>query len=82
LLPGHLIRFVHAGHQEGGLNLKKLLDDPPTDLLNEKRIREKGIDAKYLEPEKGRKQLDVGVLFNTFQLFNGPFGFAYAARFN
>jgi hypothetical protein len=83
LLPSSLILFVHADHKGGvGLNVKKLLDDPPADLLNEKRIREKGIDAKYLEPEKDKKLLDVNVLVATFQLFNGPFAFAYAVRFN
>ena len=83
LVPGDLIRFVHNQHPAGkGLNVKKLLEDPPTDLLNFDRIREKGIDAKYLEAEQGKKKFDFNVVWSTFQLFDGPFGFAYAARLN
>jgi hypothetical protein len=83
LLASTLLEFVFPEHKAGmGLNLKKLLDDPPADLLNETRLRQKGIDAKYLEPEKDKKILDVGVLINVFRLFQGPFGFAYAARLN
>ena len=82
-MSGGLVRFVHAGHPEGkGLNLRKLLDDPPADLLNQDRIRDKGIDAKYLEPEKGKRVLDLGAVIAVVRLFDGPFGFAYAARFN
>ncbi|MDY3558463.1 hypothetical protein R5W23_005580 [Gemmata sp. JC673] len=83
LVPGFLISFVFREHPvEQGLNVKALLDDPPADLLNEKRLRSKGIDAKYLEPEKGKKLLDLSTLGAIPQLFNGPFGFAYAARLN
>jgi hypothetical protein len=65
-----------------GLNVKKLLDDPPADLLNQARIREKWIDARYLEPEKGKQVLDLNAIMQLGQIFDGPFGFAYAARFN
>src|SRR5262249_26041150 len=83
LVPSALIRFVFSDHKEGqGLNLKKLLDDPPAGPLNEERIRKKGIDAKYLDAEKDKKALDLQAVFAVFQLFNGPFGFAYAARLN
>ena len=83
LVPSGLIVFVHNNHPKGmGLNVKKLLDEPPTDLLNQDRIREKGIAAKYLEPEVGKKMFDFNVVWGTIQLFDGPFGFAYAARLN
>jgi hypothetical protein len=83
LVPDYLLRFVHAAHPAGkGLNLKKLLDDPPADLFNLGRITEKGIDAKYLEPEKGKKVFDLQAVVAVFQLFDGPFGFAYAIRLN
>ncbi|MDY3553651.1 hypothetical protein R5W24_002755 [Gemmata sp. JC717] len=82
-MPGFLISFAFGKHPNGqGLNVKTVLDDPPVDLLNEDRIQAKGIDAKYLEPEKGKKLLDLSALVPIHQLFNGPFGFAYAARLN
>jgi hypothetical protein len=83
LFPGDLLKFVHGNHPDGmGLNLNKLLDDPPADLFNQNRIQTKGIDAKYLEPEKGKKAFDVQAVWAVIQLFNGPFGFAYAVRLN
>jgi hypothetical protein len=83
LLPSSLIRIVCDNHNEGqGLNLKKVLDDPPMDLLNGERIREKGIDSKYLEAEKGKPLFDANAVMAAFRLFDGPFGFAYAARLN
>lgn len=83
LVPGSLLAFVHHEHPSGkGLNLKNLLDDPVPDLFNAERLRDKGIDAKYLEEEKGKKLLDIGAVFGVIQLFDGPFGFAYAARLN
>ena len=57
-------------------------DDPPADLLNEKRIRDKGIDAKYLEAEKGKQVFDVDAVGAVIRLLDGPSGFAYAARLN
>jgi hypothetical protein len=82
VVPSSLIRFVHGDHPDGkGLNLKKLLDDPPVDLFNEQRIRKNGIDAKYLEPEKG-KEFSIDAVLAVIAMFDGPFGFAYAARFN
>ena len=75
--------MLNDDHKAGqGLNVKKLLDDPPADLFNDSRIRKKGIDAKYLEAERGKKLFDLQAVFAVFQLFDGPFGFAYAARLN
>ena len=83
LVPSNLLGVVHRGHRNGqGLNVKKLLEDPPADLLNQERIDKKGIDAKYLEAEKGRQVFDLDAVMAVFQPFDGPFGFAYAARLN
>ncbi len=82
LLPGYILSFVNGGRQTGGLNMKKLLDNPPADLLNWNRIQEKGIDPKYLEPEEGKQVVDVNVLTRAMWMFDGPFGFAQAARLN
>ncbi len=83
LVPSDLIRINHGDLKKGqGLNLKKLLDDPPADLLNMERIRKNGIDAKYLEAEKGRQLFNIDAVWAVIQLFDGPFGFAYAARLN
>jgi hypothetical protein len=83
LVPSHLLSMVCPGHEKGqGLNMKKLLDDPPADLLNHKRISQEGIDAKYLEAEQGKQMFDLGAVIAVIRLFEGPFGFAYAARLN
>jgi hypothetical protein len=86
LVPSALIQFFRRDFTDGtdgrGLNVKKLLDDPPADLLNLDRIMGNGIDAKYLEPEKGKPVLDLNVLMAVSRLFDGPFGIAYAARLN
>ena len=83
LLSGQMITSVFRKHDSDlGLNIKKVLDDPPTDLLNIDRIIADGIDAKYLEPEEDRASLDFQDFFNVLRLFEGPLGFAYAARLN
>ena len=70
-------------HTEGkGLNLAKVLEDPPADLFNLDRIQQEGIRPIYLEPQKDRKQFDVVVVFAVASAFNGPFGFITAARMN
>jgi hypothetical protein len=70
-----------------GLNLKKLLDDPPSKPFSDdeqwfKEFMKQAIDAKYLEPEKGKRVFDFQALITFGNVFNGPFGFAYAARLN
>lgn len=82
LLSRSLLNMVTSVKQEGGLNLKKVLDDPPVDLLNMERIAEDGIDPKYLEDEEGREVFDFRAIGAMINAFNGPFGFAYAARLN
>ncbi len=83
LLPSALLGYVSPPHKIGmGLNVKRLFDDPPLDMLNQRRLKEDGIDAKYLESESDKDQMDVITLITAFQLFNSPFGFARAARMN
>ena len=67
-----------------GLNLKKVLDDPPVDLFNFTRLREKGIGEKFLEIAKDKVKGGIGseTIMQTLQIFDGPFGFIYAAWFN
>lgn len=86
LVSSGLLSFGFEKHPPGqGLNLKKLLDDPVADLFNPERLRAHGINAKYLESEKGKKVFDsdsISGLLPLGSLFDGPFGFAYAARLN
>lgn len=83
LLGSMWLQFAHKDHPAGkGLNLKAVLDDPPADLFNFNRLQEKGIAARHLEDEKGKKAFDINAVVVVFQLFNGPFGFAYAMRLN
>ncbi|QDT60689.1 hypothetical protein SV7mr_32150 [Stieleria bergensis] len=82
VLSSDLLRFAFRDAEPGlGLNVKKLLDDPPLDFLNSERLNRKGIDAKYLEPEKG-KVVNVMALLRVSQFFGGPFGFLSAVRMN
>ncbi|MEO8272330.1 MAG: hypothetical protein ABI557_21660 [Aureliella sp.] len=64
------------------LNLRKVLDDPPVDLLNYQRIVEEGIDEKYYEVAKNKKEFEITAVLALLQLFQGPFSFAHAARLN
>jgi len=83
LLPSKLLVFIHREHPLGqGLNFRKLLDNPRADLLNWERIYAEGVDPKYLDPEEGKPVLDLNAIFTVLRLFNGPFGFAEAARLN
>ncbi len=83
LVSGDLIRLLAIDHERTlGLNFKKLLDDPPNDLFNIERIHDHGIAAKYLEEQEGKKVLDLQAIFSVLQVFDGPFGMAYAARLN
>ena len=83
LLSGDLISLIFPKHDRNfGLNLKKVLDDPPADLLNYERIVDDGVDAKYLDLEKGRETIGLQDMINMSRVFSGPLGFAYAARLN
>lgn len=83
LLSGDMIQFVVRDHpRDKTLNVQKLLDDPPADMFNHARIVKGGIDAKFLEPERGRAMFDISAVIAVIQMFDGPLGFAYAARLN
>lgn len=84
LIPGVWIRLVNPHHTEEGrgLNLQKLLDDPPLDLFSQNRISGMALDDKYLDTMTDRNTLDGNAFLLIFQLFRGPFGFAQAARLN
>lgn len=85
IIPGSLLDMVDGGNgrpNHSGLNLRKVLDDPPTDLLSLSRIRNDGIDKKYLAKESEIPPINVGDLIRSFQAFDGPFAFGYAIRLN
>lgn len=83
LLPGQIVNLVDTRcPKDHGLNIRKIFDDPPRDLLNYERITGKGINPKYLEPEAGKAKFDVQAFAQLLQLYNGPFGFAQAVRMN
>ncbi len=84
LLPDAWIKAFNPFHvnQNQGLNLQKLLDDPPADLFSPRRMFGQAVDDKYLEQMTDRNALRGDVIFGIFQLLQGPFGFAHAARLN
>ena len=61
-----------------GINMKKLLEDPPAEFDLNKFI-ERGPDEKYLE--KG-EFINIFVLFRAFQMFDTPSAMGYMAWFN
>lgn len=79
LFPANHIRQAFPEHEFGqGLNLKNLLDDPPADLsFDYERIKAEGIDAKYLEAERGKPVFDVMAFLALNQRNAALFGFAY-----
>jgi hypothetical protein len=81
LFPSALLGFIGPDTGGKGLNVKTLLDDPPATIA-QKKLREDGIDAKYLEAPGKKQELNLNVLFAVFQLFDGPLGVAYMAWFN
>lgn len=83
LMPSAFVRIVDGSFPESqGLNLKRVFDDPPRDIFNMERIKKDGIDPKYSEPQAGKPALDINALIQVGRLYNGPFGFARAARMN
>ena len=83
LISGSYLRSWDKEIPEGkGLSFRKLLDAPPRDLFNWKRINEEGFDEKYLDDEAGKELFDLSAAIGVLQFFSGPFGFARAARMN
>jgi phage FluMu protein Com len=88
LVKSELLQIIIRGHKPGqGLNLKRLFDDPPVDLLSWQGFwNRETIDEKYLETQDGRKTLDLRTLISMrrdlTRLFEGPFAFGGAATQN
>lgn len=83
LVPSALLQFISRNNQPNmGLNLAKLLDNPPRDLLNLKRLSTEGVSDAFLESETDREVMNVAVIFRVSQVFSGPFGVFQAARLN
>lgn len=79
MLEGKKLMFNLGGpNQDRGINVKRLLEDPPTELDWEKVWRE-GPTEKYLE--KG-EFINIGTLFRVLSVFNDPMAVGYAAWFN
>jgi hypothetical protein len=74
LLPVHLLWKTDGK----GLDLRKLLDDPPAEFDTE-AIMKWGPAAKYLA---NGPSADLNALFRVAQVFDGPLAVAYAAWFN
>jgi hypothetical protein len=83
LINSAWLQYVHDDHPDGlGLNLAKVLDNPPDDLLHWDRIQEKGITPDFLEAEAGKAHFDFLIVLRVASAFNGPFGFFSAIRMN
>lgn len=79
MLEGKKLMFNLGGpNQERGINVQKLLEDPPAELDWEKVWRE-GPAEKYLE--KG-EYINIGRLLRVLSVFNDPMAVGYAAWFN
>jgi hypothetical protein len=82
LISADLLTLIGLETKGKGLNFKTLLDDPPASISN-KKLKDDGIDAKYLEAQGNKKALGLNEALGVYGMINnGPFGFAYAAWFN
>ncbi len=82
LVSPELLNLVGWKCDDKGVNFSKLLSDPPA-KLSDKKLRDDGIDAKYLEAVGDKKTFGLADVFRVWGVLNnGPFGFAYAAWFN
>jgi hypothetical protein len=83
LIAGDILVLLNPKYdKKDGLNLRKVLDNPPKDLFNISRIQSEGIDPKYIELNSNKPRFDLAAIFAVIRLFDGPFGFAQAARMN
>jgi hypothetical protein len=83
LISGEILTMLNPKYdKKDGLNLRKVLDNPPEDLFNISRIQEEGIDPKYIEKNSDKPKFDLAAIVAVIRLFDGPFGFAQAARMN
>ena len=83
LIDGSILVVLNPKYDsEDGLNLRKVLDSPPKDLLNFSRIQTEGFDPRYIETNSKKPKFDIAAIFTVFRLFSGPFGMVQAARMN
>jgi hypothetical protein len=83
LISGDILSLLNPKYdQADGLNLRRVLDNPPEDLFNISRIQAEGIDSMYIERNSDKPKFDMAAIFAVIRLFNGPFGVAQAARLN
>ncbi|MFO0822830.1 MAG: hypothetical protein U0792_06880 [Gemmataceae bacterium] len=79
LFPGDILGILAIKTNGKGVNVKTLLDDPPASLKLDK-LREDGIDGKYLEDEEKKKRFDINVVLRIANMFDSPM--SYMAWFN
>jgi hypothetical protein len=83
LIDGSLLAQLNAKYDaDDGLNLRKVLDNPPKDLLNFSRIQSDGFDPQFIETNSDKPKFDTSAIFTVIRLFSGPFGIVQAARMN
>ncbi|MFN7877824.1 MAG: hypothetical protein ACK5PB_21070 [Pirellula sp.] len=83
LIDGSILVFLNPKYDsKDGLNLRKVLDNPPRDLLNFSRIQTEGFDPQYIEVNSNKPKFDMAAILTVFRLFSGPFGMVQAARMN
>lgn len=82
LITSEILQSIGKHPKGQGLNVAKLLDNPPADLFNMDRLNKKGIDPIYLEDEDGKEPFNIMVIIRVLSAFDGPFGFFNAARMN
>lgn len=80
VIPNWALQFVSSKvAPKSGFSFKRFLTDPP-EFVDLKKVRDEGINMKYLEFEA--KEVDIGKFFRVSQVFNNSFGVAYAFWFN
>lgn len=83
LVASNWLQYLYPKQPEGlGVNVAKVLDNPPADLFHWQRIQEEGIAPEFLEDEENKNHFDLTIFLRVAGAFNGPFGFFSAMRMN
>ena len=82
LIPGDWIGVSKKDDVPYGINIKKVLDDPPKDLLNLSRLGNGEVDDKYLEPMDKSNRFRYAAIIAVNRLASGPGGYLFMARMN
>ena len=77
-IPSGFVQFVSPKASKG-LNVKVLLSDPP-EKFHWDELRSRAPEDKYLDATI--PDINLGAFFRLGQVFNNPFGVAYAVWFN